>query len=81
MTLLAVLTVYFTLLHLVQVDSTGVQMILGNFLESTWSPPEIYLNSYISTKYTWTPDELQMNFIWSPTELDSLKLKMNKKYI
>ena len=30
--------VYFTLLHVVQLDSSGLQVISDNYLESTWSP-------------------------------------------
>jgi len=44
--------IYFTLLHLFQVDSTGVQV---DFVDSRWTPPGMYLTDHICYDITWTP--------------------------
>jgi len=61
--------VYFTLLHVVQLDSSGLQVVSDNYMESIWSPHEPYLNLHICSKYTWSPGELNLNSRWSPPEL------------
>ena len=59
-------SVYFTLLHLFQVDSAGVQV---DDVDSRWTPPGMYLIDHISPglhlEFTGIPHGLHLEFRWS----------------
>jgi hypothetical protein len=52
---------YLSVLYTPPQSSGGLHWTPGDFLESRWTPPELYLNLHIYTKYTWSPGELHLN--------------------
>jgi len=55
--------VYFTLPHILQLDSTWSP---DGFLESKWSPPGIQPNLYISGSSSWSPCGVYADSRWTP---------------
>jgi len=55
--------VYFTLPHILQLDSTWSP---DGFLESKWSPPGIQPNLYISGSSSWSPCGVCIDSRWTP---------------
>jgi hypothetical protein len=59
-------SVYFTLLHLFQVDSSGVQV---TNMDSRWTPSGVYIINHICYYITWTPPGLHLEFTKIPDGL------------